>query len=107
MTKNRKKRVCVRLPVDMVLALKNDGRAMTAIIDNALFNLVHDIQTGRINNETKQILYNPSYTKGALISCQFRLNACAIEYLQFNGYNRTTCIKFACFLYDIIEGSQL
>lgn len=95
MTKNRKKRVCVRLPVDQVLALKNDGRAMTAIIDTALFQLVHALQAGRINNETRQFLSGHNRTDSDLISCQFRLEASAVEYLQFNGYCLTSCIKFA------------
>lgn len=95
MTKNRKKRICVRLPVELVLALKNDGRAMTSIIDTALFQLVHALQAGRINNVTRQILSGRYCTYTDLISCQFRLEASAVEYLQFNAYNLTTCIKYA------------
>ena len=107
MTKNRKKRVCVRLPVDTVLALKNDGRAMTAIIATALFQLVHSIQAGRINNETRQILSGQYRNDGPLISCAFRLDASAVEYLQFNGYCLTSCIKYALSSPIVTQNHQL
>lgn len=76
---------------------------MTAIIDTALFQLVHSLQAGCINNETRQILSGRFCTHGDLISCQFRLDASAVEYLQFNGYNVSTCIKYALLSLTLID----
>lgn len=83
------------MPVDIVLELKNDGRPMTAIVDNALFDLVHQLQTGRINNFIRSFLFLRSNNGTELISCQYKLDATSVEYLQYNGYNLTTCIKYA------------
>lgn len=95
MTTNRKKRVCVRLPADLFLKLKFGQAPMTATINDALFNLVHDLQADRLKATIRKELTKHTKSDKALISCQFRLEAMAVEYLQFNAYNLTTCIKYA------------
>lgn len=95
MVKTRKTRVCLRLPVDLVQALRIPGGSMTDIVNDALFYLVHNLQTGRVPISSRAILKKQWRNECALLSCQFRLEASAIEYLKFNGYNLTTCIKYA------------
>lgn len=70
---------------------------MTDIVNDALLDLVHNLQTGRVPASSRAILQKQWRNDCALLSCQFRLEASAIEYLKFNGYNLTTCIKYALF----------
>lgn len=68
---------------------------MTATINDALYDLVHDLQTDRLTATIRKELTKQTKSDKALISCQFRLEAMAVEYLQINAYNLTTCIKYA------------
>lgn len=95
MAKTRKTRVCLRLPVDFILALRKTGRPMTDTVNEALFDLVHSLQAERVPASVRAFLQKQWRSDYALLSCQFRLEALAVEYLKFNGYNLTTCIKYA------------
>lgn len=68
---------------------------MTDTVNEALFDLVHFLQTQRVPASSRAILQKQLRSEYALLSCQFRLDASAVEYLKFNGYNLTTCIKYA------------
>lgn len=68
---------------------------MTDTVNEALFDLVHLLQTERVPATARAILQKQLRSEYALLSCQFRLAASAVEYLKFNGYNLTTCIKYA------------
>lgn len=68
---------------------------MTDTVNDALFDLVHLLQTERVPATSRAILQKQLRSEYALLSCQFRLEASAVEYLKFNGYNLTTCIKYA------------
>lgn len=68
---------------------------MTDTVNEALFDLVHSLQAGMVPAPAKAFLQKQWRSDYALLSCQFRLDALAVEYLKFNGYNLTTCIKYA------------
>lgn len=67
---------------------------MTDTVNEALFDLVHSLQADMVPATSRAILQKQWRSDYALLSCQFRLEASAVEYLKFNGYNLTTCIKY-------------
>lgn len=68
---------------------------MTDRVNNALFTLVHDLQFSKLPSLHRQKLYHQERYDDSTLAMNFRLDAAAIEYLQFNGYNLTTCVKYA------------
>lgn len=95
MDKKRKTRACLRLPADMVKAIRQTGQPMTTVVDAALNDLVHSLQTNRVTVQNRKYLYDRQPNLTGSITCQFRLNSIAVEYIQYNGYNLTTCVKYA------------
>lgn len=68
---------------------------MTDSVNNALFTLVHDLQFSKLPSLTRHKLYHQERYDDSTLVMNFRLDAAAIEYLQLNGYNLTTCVKYA------------
>ena len=99
MEKRRKKRVAVRLTATMYHDIKLESHIMSKEIDGRFRQLVHDLQMGRITRTTRERLYHQQREDDSTIACNFGLDAAAIDYLQLNGYNVTTCVKYAITFY--------
>lgn len=95
MTRQRKKRICLRLPAQYVLELRCLPTPMSRAVDECLCDLVHALQCGRLTMAERATLQCQMPHTNDTISCNYRLNASAIEYLQFNGFCVSTCIKYA------------
>lgn len=95
MTRTRKKRICLRLPAQYVLELRCLPTPMSRAVDECLCDLVHAIQCGKLTMAERAMLQGQMAHTNDTISCNYRLNSSAIEYLQFNGYCVSTCIKYA------------
>ena len=73
----------------------------TEFIIKLLTWLVHNLQTGRVNAPTRQLLTReyfgrttvPEHQSTHLIDC--RLPIIILDYLKFNGYKLTTCLLYA------------
>lgn len=68
---------------------------MTDSVNDALFTLVHDLQFSKLPSLTRNKLYHQERYDDSTLAMNFRLDAAAVEYLQLNGYNLTTCVKYA------------
>lgn len=68
---------------------------MTDSVNDALITLVHDLQFSKLPSLTRYKLYHQERYDDSTLAMNFRLDAAAVEYLQFNGYNLTTCVKYA------------
>lgn len=68
---------------------------MSRTVNNCLCDLVHAIQCGKLTTNERIKLQSQMPHTNDTISCNYRLDASAIEYLQFNGYNVSTCIKYS------------
>ncbi len=80
---------------------------MTKTVNECLRELTRQLQHDMYPQHLRPLLYNQDRKDSDTISCNFRLDAAAVEYLKFNGYNLTTCIKHSLTITPNIELPEL